>query len=93
VIASRVAGIPEQIRAAALPGIEGDTSLTAATGVLVPAASAGQLARAIEEFFALPDNARRQLGANAAADAAARFSLDREVDAYLDWMREIVGHR
>jgi glycosyltransferase involved in cell wall biosynthesis len=69
VVASRVGGIPEQV---------GD-----ATGVLVGPGDPEALANAIESLLADPER-RRQMGAAGAADARERFSLDRQLDAYLD---------
>ena len=74
VIASRVGGIPEQ--------------LTEETGVLVEPGDPEALARAIDELLADPER-RARMGAAAAADARARFSLERQVDAYLDLYAEL----
>ncbi len=46
------------------------------------------LAAAISELLA-DDERRARMGAAAAADARARFSLDRQVDAYLDLYAEL----
>jgi glycosyltransferase involved in cell wall biosynthesis len=76
VVASRVGGIPEQ--------------LTDETGVLVESGDPAALAAAIEGLLA--DPARRQrMGAAAAADARQRFSLERQLDAYLDLYSDAVG--
>ena len=69
VVAPPVGGIPEQLRAE--------------TGLLVAPWDATTLAAAIEELLS-DDERRARMGAAAAADARARFSLDRQVDAYLD---------
>jgi glycosyltransferase involved in cell wall biosynthesis len=74
VIASRVGGIPEQ--------------LTDETGVLFEAGDPQSLAAAISGLLDDPDR-RARMGAAAAADARARFSLDRQVDAYLDLYAEL----
>jgi len=68
VVASRVGGIPEQV------GEE--------TGLLVEYGDAPALAAAIELLLADPDR-RARMGAAAAADARERFSLERQLDAYL----------
>jgi glycosyltransferase involved in cell wall biosynthesis len=69
VVASRVGGIPEQ--------------LTEETGVLVAPRDPGALAAAIESLLA--DSARRaRMGRAAAADARERFSLERQLTAYLE---------
>jgi glycosyltransferase involved in cell wall biosynthesis len=78
VVATDVGGIGEQIR------VGGDD----VTGVLVPRGDAVRLAAAATGLLA--DDARRaRLGANAAADARARFDRERQVDAYLAWYREV----
>jgi glycosyltransferase involved in cell wall biosynthesis len=69
VVASRVGGIPEQV---------GDE-----TGVLVEPGDPTALAAAIEGLLADPER-RRRMGEAAAADARRRFSLERQVAAYLD---------
>jgi glycosyltransferase involved in cell wall biosynthesis len=69
VVASCVGGIPEQV--------------TQETGLLVEPGEPAALATAIDEL--LGDPARRErMGAAAAEDAQQRFSLDRQIDAYLD---------
>jgi len=68
VVASRVGGIPEQV--------------TGETGILVEPEDPGALARAIDALLSDPDR-RRRMGEAASADARARFSLDRQIDAYL----------
>ena len=47
---------------------------------------------AIQQLLA-DDGLRAQLGRNAAADARARFGLDRMVDAYLAWYEDILAKR
>ena len=74
VVASRVGGIPEQ--------------LSEETGVLVEPGDPHGLAASIAELLDDPDR-RARMGAAAAADARARFSLDRQVDAYLDLYSEL----
>jgi glycosyltransferase involved in cell wall biosynthesis len=68
VVASRVGGIPEQV--------------TDETGVLVEPGDPAALAAAIQALLADPDRLRR-MGSAAAADARDRFSLGRQLDAYL----------
>jgi glycosyltransferase involved in cell wall biosynthesis len=93
VVASAVGGVPEQVNpierrgwtAAAKGG-------TAPTGALVEASDPNALANAIE--LCLDDESfRRELAANAAADAANRFDLERQVDDYLTWYDELVEGR
>jgi glycosyltransferase involved in cell wall biosynthesis len=76
VVASRVGGIPEQ--------------LTEETGVLVEPLDPKALAGAILELADDPER-RARMGAAAAADARARFGLERQVEAYLDLYAELVG--
>ena len=65
-------GVPEQIRTS------GDS-----TGVLVAPAYSAAMAAAVEALLA-DEDARRRLGDNAVADVRARFTIDRQVDAYLE---------
>ena len=69
VVASRVGGIPEQV--------------TDGTGLLVEPGDPAALATAIDELLADPAR-RERMGVAAAADARQRFSLERQIDAYLD---------
>jgi glycosyltransferase involved in cell wall biosynthesis len=78
VVASRLGGIPEQLRDE--------------TGVLVGPGDPGALASAIESLLA--DLSRRErMSAAAAEDARTRFSLDRQVDAYAEVYGEAVSAR
>jgi glycosyltransferase involved in cell wall biosynthesis len=74
VVASRVGGIPEQVREE--------------TGVLVEPGDPEALAAAIESLLGDPV-LRRRLGAAGARDARERFSLERQVDAYLALYSEL----
>jgi glycosyltransferase involved in cell wall biosynthesis len=74
VVAGRVGGIPEQV--------------TAETGVLVEPGDADGMAAAIGVLLA-DDERRAHMGEAAAADARERFSLDRQVDAYLALYEEV----
>jgi glycosyltransferase involved in cell wall biosynthesis len=73
-VASRVGGIPEQLRAE--------------TGVLVEPGVAEALAAAIAGLLADPAR-RARMSEAAAADARARFSLERQADAYVDLYAEL----
>ena len=76
VVATALGGIPEQI-------IHGET------GLLVPPGMAESMAAAIVSL--LTDSPlRARMGTNAALDAQKRFSLDRQVSAYLAWYRTIL---
>jgi glycosyltransferase involved in cell wall biosynthesis len=79
VVATAVGGIPEQI-------IDGRT------GFLVPP---GDVDKMTEAVLTLLDDAslRASMSANATEDAALRFGLDRQVDAYLNWYRQILEDR
>ncbi len=76
VVASRVGGIPEQVRDE--------------TGVLVDPGDPAALASAIESLLADPSR-RGQMSAAAAEDARTRFSLDRQVDAYVALYGELLA--
>ncbi len=76
VVATDVGGISEQV-----------TNMQ--TGMLVPAGASQQMAAAVEALFA--DEPRRRALADAALTAVrSRFSIDRQVDAYLEWYGEIL---
>ncbi len=76
VIASRVGGVPEQ--------------LDEETGVLVEPADPAALASALDAL--LGDRGRRErMGRAAAAAARERFSLDRQVEAYLTLYAELAA--
>jgi glycosyltransferase involved in cell wall biosynthesis len=92
VVATAIGGIPEEVRslagaAGAWPGAA--VGPDAATGVLVGAADAQGMGSAAASLLG-DDALRRRLGRNAVADAAARFDIDRQVDATLAWYREII---
>jgi glycosyltransferase involved in cell wall biosynthesis len=60
-------------------------------GCLVPPGDAAAMAAAVTAL--LGDEAlRRRLGA-AAAERGRQFSLERQVDAFLDWYAEILGRK
>ena len=76
IVASRVGGIPEQVRNE--------------TGILVEPGDPAALAAAIESLLADPSR-RERMSAAAAEDARARFSVDRQIDAYLALHVELAG--
>jgi glycosyltransferase involved in cell wall biosynthesis len=76
VVAPRVGGIPEQ--------------LSDETGVVVEPWDATTLAGAVSALLA-DDSRRSRMATAAAADARARFGLERQVDAYLDLYRELTA--
>jgi glycosyltransferase involved in cell wall biosynthesis len=79
VIASNVGGIPEII--------DDGTS-----GLLFPPDDAAALAEAIAGLLA-SDGRRGAISEAASRTVAARFTLGMQVDAYLDWYRELVDRR
>jgi glycosyltransferase involved in cell wall biosynthesis len=74
VVASRIGGIPEQID----PRV----------GVLVRSHDGAEMAHAAERLLS-DDRLRVAMGAAAAATVEEKFTLDRQVDAYLALYREI----
>jgi glycosyltransferase involved in cell wall biosynthesis len=95
VVATAVGGIPEQVRSLAWAGQPSDqpaSAADAATGLLVPPGDASALASAVAELVG--DRARlERLSRNAAADAARRFDLERQADAYLSLYTEMLAER
>ena len=79
VVASRVGGIPDQVR-------EGQS------GFLVPGGDAGAMADRIQRLLKDPA-LREQMGRCASETARAQFSLDRMVRSYVDWYKIILGWR
>jgi len=76
VVATRVGGIPEQIE-------------DGATGFLVPAGDPGAMA---ERIMQLQDDEprRKAMSVKASQRVRKQFSLERMVDEYLDWYKEIL---
>jgi glycosyltransferase involved in cell wall biosynthesis len=92
VVATAVGGIPEQVRS--LAGVPGAwtgaaTDAATATGVLVDAQDAAGMAAAASALLT-DEGLRARLGANAAAEAAARYDLERQLDETLAWYAEIL---
>lgn len=79
VIATSVGGIPEQVE-------DGQT------GYLVTAGHAEQMASKIAELLE-NDDLRIVMQKKAAAHAQREFSLERQVNAYLDWYYEMIADR
>jgi glycosyltransferase involved in cell wall biosynthesis len=79
VVATAVGGIPEQID-------------DGRTGILVPPADPAGLAMGVLAI-ASDDDLRRRLSHAAADVAAARFGLEQQADAYLDWYHELLEQR
>jgi glycosyltransferase involved in cell wall biosynthesis len=78
VVASRVGGIPEQ--------------LSPETGVLVEPGERDALGAAVAGLLSEPER-RARMGAAGAADARARFSLERQADAYVELYAELAEAR
>jgi glycosyltransferase involved in cell wall biosynthesis len=94
VVATAVGGIPEQVRSLDGPGVDPGVATygpDAATGALVTPQNAQALAAATATIVRDPTLWGR-LSRNAAADAVERFGLQRQVNAYLDWYRNILTH-
>lgn len=76
VVATAVGGIPEQVE----DGV---------TGFLVPQGNAEVMASRIEQLLS-DDELRREMGIQAAKSARSRFSLEQQVNDYLNWYKEIL---
>lgn len=85
VIASAVAGIPEQVKSLGPAAFGPDE----ATGILVPQGDAEAMAEAIFELSSDPA-LRQRLGHNARQDALVRFDVRRYVAGFLKWFEEIL---
>jgi glycosyltransferase involved in cell wall biosynthesis len=94
VVATAVGGIPEQVK-----GLESMSfgssamgmntyGLDEATGMLAAPGDAETIANAVEQLLD-DENLRQRLGQNAAKDAKKRFDLERQVNNYLDWYKEL----
>lgn len=76
VVATAVGGIPETI-------------LDGQTGCLVPGGDSRAMAAALQRLLA-DEPLRAAMGQAGVADMNARFTLDRHVETYLAWYREII---
>ena len=94
VVATRTGGIPEQIRSVPLSALlaGGEAPALTGTGALLESGDAAGMSAAMIALLGAPA-LRRRLGAQAAADARDRFSLDRQVRACADWYCEILSAR
>ncbi len=93
VIATAVGGIVESVRSlAGAPGAWKDAAHPAdrATGVLVAPADAEGMGAATASLLG-DESLRLALSANAAADAANRFDLERQIDDTLTWYQDILS--
>lgn len=78
VVGTAVGGIPEQI-------------VNGVTGFLVPSSDAAGMASRIEKLL-LDDELRLRFSRAAILDVQQRFSLERQVEAFLTWYQEIIIH-
>ncbi len=95
VAATGVGGIPEQIHslADARFSAANQSGISTATGIVTEPGD-GQALAAAAEILLDDDAMRLQLGQNAAHDAAARFSLTKQVDDYMAlYDRMLAGER
>ncbi len=95
VVATAVGGIPEQIKTLAISDVQSKSPFIChkeeeSTGILTPSGDANAMANALLELT-MNKELRLRLASNAARDAIARFDLDQQVDAYLDWYREVLS--
>ena len=92
VVATAVGGIEEQVRSlGGVPGAWAGASEgpETATGVLVAPHDAGGMAAATAALL-LDDELRARLGRNAAADAASRFDVERQLEETVGWYRDCI---
>jgi glycosyltransferase involved in cell wall biosynthesis len=93
VVATAVGGIPEQVHS--LDGVAGawageSTDLSTATGVLVAPHDSAGMAAATSTLLA-DRTLRERLGANATAEAAANYDIERQIDETIKWYGEIIA--
>jgi glycosyltransferase involved in cell wall biosynthesis len=95
VVATAVGGIPEQVKGLESTGCgSGAMGMNTygpdeATGMLTAPGDAEAIAVEVERL--LNDKSlRHRLGQNAAKDAQKRFDLERQVNNYLDWYKELL---
>lgn len=91
VVGTAVGGIPEQVKGlAGLPGADATATWARgeATGALTPGGDAAAMALTLEALADDP-GLLAELSRTAAADAARRFDIAREVDDYLAWFAEM----
>lgn len=87
VVATRVGGIPEQVRS-----VSSADGTDAATGVLTSPGDAVELAAAIAMLL-LDADLRQRLGERAALDARDRFDIRAQARTYLEWYAEVLDRR
>ncbi|HEU4345174.1 MAG TPA: glycosyltransferase [Candidatus Binatia bacterium] len=90
VVATAVGGIPEQVK-----GLRAESDsmnhyeLDEATGFLTSPGNAEEMSARVEQLLN-DTRLHQQLSRNAVSDARRRFNLESQVDAYLNWYREIL---
>jgi glycosyltransferase involved in cell wall biosynthesis len=86
VVATAVGGIPEQIKSLVgdPAGAWREYGEEEATGILVSPGNVEAMVTAVDRLLD-DDRLRRRLGENAAADAAQRFDMRKQVDDLLAW--------
>jgi glycosyltransferase involved in cell wall biosynthesis len=95
VVATAVGGIPEQVRGLNRPTLQAhaigalDYAVHEATGILTAPGDSNAIADGIKTLL-VDTCLREHLGRNAARDARERFDLHHEVEAYLDWYKELL---
>ena len=94
VVATDVGGIPEAVKSlrAASSGSGHRSDGDGATGILTPPGDPKALAGAVALLLE-NDHLRQAMSSNATEDARRRFDLQTQVEAYLNWYREIVAAR
>ena len=94
VIATAVGGIPEQVRGLSAFGHETINRFGSddATGILVPSGNAESFAAAIEHL-AQNKSLRKTLSLNAVRDSHIRFSMERQINTYLDWYKSAITEK
>jgi glycosyltransferase involved in cell wall biosynthesis len=92
VIATSTGGVPEQMVAAPMMALRAahPVALGDATGVLVAPGAAAEMADAAGVLIDRPD-VRARLGQNATHLVTKRFTLDQQVERYLDWYAELAA--
>jgi glycosyltransferase involved in cell wall biosynthesis len=95
VVATAVGGIPEQVKGLASLGCGSSAAhlntyeIYEATGMLTAPGDAETMAIGIERLLD-DESLRHRLSENAAKDAWRRFDLQRQVNSYLDWYKELL---
>ncbi len=95
VVATGVGGISEQVKTLNFSGGDSgsrENGADEATGFLVHPGDSEAMVEATLALFR-DDLLRMRLGENAIQDVAQRFSLDKQIEKYLEWYLEIIEKR